>query len=222
MSYLNLLQSPRPTVGRSSYLSLLTPIPPAPLPEGALAGSTPFAFVYNALLTTGRPTLASRLTTLPQTRRPLLDGAPLNPSRLVELLTTVMTAWPAHTEPPSIDVVSRAAWAHAFANPAADPWLNALRGWLAEEIVTTVYAASSIQEGALTRVTFASRDRPGERIPHWFVSARAIKAELNAYGTEAMRRIRAAMHALGWRERKCFAWGGRMWGFVRAWESSPL
>jgi hypothetical protein len=34
-------------------------------------------------------------------------------------------------------------------------------------------------------------------------------------GGENIRRLRAAMKALGWKERRCFAWGARQWGFVR-------
>jgi hypothetical protein len=235
MTYLSLLQKPGappplPTTGcaaffRPSYLSLLQPKPAVPLPEGALAGSTAFALAYNALLTTGHPaSLASRLTTLPQSPnssrvRPLLDGKPLNKTLLVELLHAIMPAWPADAEPPSIDILQRAATAHAFAAPAADPWLTALRGWLAHEIVTSVWLARTSpggrDEGPIANLSFASRTGHGDgtaRIPYWFVSHRDIKAELNAYGPEAMRRIRVAMKTLGWRERKCYAWGGQGMG----------
>ena len=139
MAYLSLLQKlgPPPVARPPSYLQQLQPKPAAPLPEGALQGTTAFALADNALLTTGHPaTLASRLTVIgapdrPQSRHPLYDGKPLVHDKLVALLTAVMAAWPADTDPPSIDIIRRAAVAHAFANPAADPWLNALRGWLA-------------------------------------------------------------------------------------------
>jgi hypothetical protein len=217
MTYLSLLQKPGPPLP-ASYLSLLQRPPPAPLPEGALAGTTAFALAYNALLTHRR-----RLTAMPQSRRPLLDGRPLSKTLLVELLHAIMPAWPDDAEPPSIDTIQRAATAHAFATPAADPYESALRGWLAHEIVSSVWLRQTnpagYDEGVIAHLSFAAHDRlPGkdnERVPYWFVSTRAIKAELNAFGPEAMRRIRATMKTLGWRERKCWAWGGRQWGFIR-------
>jgi hypothetical protein len=183
-----------------------------------MAGSTMFALAYNALLPH-----RDRLTTRPHSRRPLLDGEPLAHAKLVELSLLVHSRLASvHDlrDPLSIDAISRAATAHAFASPAGDPWLNALRGWLADAIAQPLPTGASHtelppgwQDGPVARLTIHT-------IPHWFVSTRDIKAELNAYGPEAMRRIRATMKSLGWRERKCFAWGGRMWGFVRACEGS--
>jgi hypothetical protein len=159
---------------------------------------------------------------MPQSRRPLLDGRPLSKTLLVELLHAIMPAWPDDAEPPSIDTIQRAATAHAFANPAADPYENTLRGRLAHEVVNNVWLRranpAGYDEGPIANLSFAARDGHGDgsaRIPYWFVSTRDIKAELSAYGPEAMRRIRVAMKTLGWRERKCCAWGGKMWGFVR-------
>jgi hypothetical protein len=220
MTYLAYLQRPTaPTpsdhgpVRTTSYLSQLQPTPAAPLPEGALAGSTSFALTYNILLPHRH-----RLTIRPQSHRPLLDGEPLAHDRLIALTRLVQGAG----VDASIDTIQRAATAHAFATPAADPWLSALRGWLAHEVVNNVWLRrtnpAGYDEGPIANLSFAARDGHGDgsaRTPYWFVSTRDIKAELNAYGPEAMRRIRAAMKTLGWKERKCFVWGGRQWGFVR-------
>ena len=51
--------------------------------------------------------------------------------------------------------------------------------------------------------------------PHWFVTMRDVKAELDAYGAANVRGLRAAMKALGWRERRAIAWGRRTHGFVK-------
>jgi hypothetical protein len=156
-----------------------------------------------------------KLAVHPQSRRPLIDGKPANKTMLVELLRAITPTLPADSDPPSIDTIQRAVVAHAFANPADDPWLSALRGWLADSIaqplptlVSHPELPAGWQDGPIARLTLHS-------VPHWFVSTRDIKAELNAYGPEAMRRIRPAMRTLGWRERKCFAWGGRVWGFAK-------
>ena len=65
----------------------------------------------------------------------------------------------------------------------ADPWEGALEGWLAD--------AASIPSGSespIARITLKT-------LPHWFISMRDSKAELDAYGAENVRRVRLTMKA---------------------------
>jgi hypothetical protein len=77
---------------------------------------------------------------------------------------------------------------------------------VADAIVTTL--PSPNDDGILARITLNA-------VPHWFVSMRDVKAELDAYGAASVRRLRAAMKALGWRERRAIAWGRRTHGFIK-------
>lgn len=214
MAYLNLLQrtpSPiayshldadahpslrSPTATPKSYLEQLLPPVREPLSPGSLAGRTQFARAYNALLPQQHRFFSIGSG---KSRGLLHDGREVDISVLVELAELCAEADVA----PSIDTIRRVAMALAYINPAADPWEGALKGWLAD--------AASLPPGSDTPVARITLNT----LPHWFISMRDIKAELDAYGGENVRRVRLAMKTLGWRERRAFAWGRRMLGFVR-------
>jgi hypothetical protein len=181
-----------------NYLELLRQVADkhAP-PPGGLAGRTPFARVYSRLLPSSRSFASG---TLGATRCYFYDGEELTKSVLVQLrLRCAKDGVDA-----SLETVRQAAMAPAAANPAGDPWEGEVRAWLEVAIAN----ASPGGDGPVTRITIRG-------VPRGFVAMRDIKLEFGAYGAPGTRRIRLTMKALGWRERRAFAWGRRMLGFVR-------
>jgi hypothetical protein len=202
MSYLDQLrrQSPKPLTGSpppspTNYLALLQrPAPRSPRPSRTL-----FARAYASLLPQ-RHLFAALGPTTGKSRRLFYDGRDINASVLVELCELC-----AHDGVPvGIDIVRRVA--EALACPAVDPYEERLRAWLDDAIAATLPLAHD--DGCLARINLNT-------MPHWFVSMRDLKAELDAYGAANVRRLRSAMKALGWRERRAIAWGRRTAGFVR-------
>ena len=196
-NYLDLLHpraSPSVHFPPTNYLSLLHTPPRDPLPPGALAGRTQFAAAYNALLPyRQRFSCLNSGSTPASGRRPLYDGREIDIAVLVELAgTCAETGVEA-----SVETIRRAALALAYSNPADDPWRGFLKGWLADAIVATL--PSSSDDGVLARICIHG-------VPCWFISMRDLKAELDAYGVARVRRLRAAMKSLGWRERRAIAW----------------
>ena len=203
MPYLDQLRRPsKPPHGPlqpapTGYLGLLHR-PSAPQPPGSLSGRTQFARAYNALLPQ-RHLFATLGPTTGKSRRLFYNGREIDVSVLVEL--TELCA--GDGVPVSIDIIRRVA--EALARPTADPYEARLTAWLDDAIAATLPLAHD--DGVLARITLAA-------IPHWFVSMRDVKAELDAFGAANVRRLRSAMKALGWRERRCFAWGRHTHGFI--------
>jgi hypothetical protein len=178
-----------------NYLAQLKQSPSPALPPGALPPKTLFSRAYNSLLSHRR-----RFSSIGTPAKPLYDGKPLDLNILVELCELCAEDGVAC----GIGLVRQAATALAALNPADDPWVPALEALLANPAL----GERGRTEGPIAKITIHG-------VPHWFVTMRDLKSELNAYGAPACRRVRLAMRSLGWRERRALVWGRRLPGFSR-------
>ena len=89
-----------------------------------------------------------------------------------------------------------------------NPYQERLAQLLDDAAAATLASGSPNDDGVLARISIYGQG-------YWFVSMRDLKFEMDAYGTKNLRAVRAAMKSLGWRSRRCFAWGCRHAGFTK-------
>jgi hypothetical protein len=181
-----------------NYLALLRQTRERAAPTaGALAERTLFARVYNHLLPQQRK---FTFAVSGASRRYFYDGAELSRSALVGLRLYCAQ----NGVVVSLEAVRQAAIALAAANPATDPWEDAIGAFIDDAIASADLSGN----GPVARIAIR-----GEL--HCAVAFRDIKLQLGARGAGATERIRVVMKTLGWQERHAYLWGRRMRCFAR-------